>query len=299
MAIEIIIDGISDLNPNNPLAGGKRSEGDDHMRLTKRSILLSFPNILKPITSSEVELNILTGAVLTTAELNYLVNVTGPLQAQIDNPIIARTNLANVFTVLQTIRGSFQIQKILDQTVAGTDNEIQFLSVGSKNNGSTLRNINSVSPGFLELSRNNSFGSIASRVMCAGDGRVFLQNITNSAIVDLQATGSVEVTPSSGNKFTYNSVEVATLADTAALTQTATTMGTITAGNTISPPAGYTAAQTNFMVSISSTGSPPSAGDLVESFSCSVTSSGVTSGTVGYPGGTNIPILNYIAVGIK
>jgi hypothetical protein len=62
---------ISSLNSSNPAAGDDRSQGDDHLRLIKATILATFPNI--------------TGAVTPThTELNYVDGVTSAIQTQID-----------------------------------------------------------------------------------------------------------------------------------------------------------------------------------------------------------------------
>jgi hypothetical protein len=62
---------ISSLNSSNPVVGDAKTEGDDHIRLIKATLLATFPNI--------------TGAVTPThTELNYVDGVTSALQTQID-----------------------------------------------------------------------------------------------------------------------------------------------------------------------------------------------------------------------
>jgi hypothetical protein len=62
---------ISSLNSANPVTGDNKTEGDDHIRLIKSTILATFPNI--------------TGAVTPThTELNYVDGVTSAIQTQID-----------------------------------------------------------------------------------------------------------------------------------------------------------------------------------------------------------------------
>lgn len=63
---------ISGLVSTNPLPSDPKSQGDDHIRLIKSTILATFPNI--------------TGAVTATqAELNYISGVTSGIQGQIDS----------------------------------------------------------------------------------------------------------------------------------------------------------------------------------------------------------------------
>jgi len=62
---------ISGLNSSNPTYNDPRSQGDDHLRLIKATILATFPNI--------------TGAVTPThTELNYVDGVTSAIQTQLD-----------------------------------------------------------------------------------------------------------------------------------------------------------------------------------------------------------------------
>lgn len=62
----------SQLNTSYPAVGDPKSEGDDHIRLTKSAIKATWPN--------------LTAAAVTasTAELNHVTGVTSSIQAQIN-----------------------------------------------------------------------------------------------------------------------------------------------------------------------------------------------------------------------
>jgi hypothetical protein len=67
---------ISDLVDTNPTVADPRSEGDDHFRLIKKVLLLTFPNI--------------TGALTPThTELNYVNGVTSAIQTQLDTKLEA------------------------------------------------------------------------------------------------------------------------------------------------------------------------------------------------------------------
>jgi hypothetical protein len=62
---------ISDLVATNPLATDPKSQGDDHLRFIKSTLLATFPNV--------------TGAVTPThTELNYVDGVTSSIQTQLD-----------------------------------------------------------------------------------------------------------------------------------------------------------------------------------------------------------------------
>jgi hypothetical protein len=88
---------ISGLNASNPVTGDAKTEGDDHLRLIKSTLLATFPgvtgavtsthtelNLIDGLTSSAAELNILDGATLSTTELNYVDGVTSAIQTQLD-----------------------------------------------------------------------------------------------------------------------------------------------------------------------------------------------------------------------
>lgn len=45
---------IQDLDPNNPLAGDKKNQGDDHIRLVKALLKATFPNADRPVRFIEV-----------------------------------------------------------------------------------------------------------------------------------------------------------------------------------------------------------------------------------------------------
>lgn len=48
---------ISDLNASNPASGDAKSQGDDHIRLVKSTILATFPNITGAVTKTHTEIN--------------------------------------------------------------------------------------------------------------------------------------------------------------------------------------------------------------------------------------------------
>ena len=66
---------ISGLNANNPVgASDPKSQGDDHLRLIKSTVLNSFPNITGPVLSSQTELNLLDGVTGVTGTGNLVLS---------------------------------------------------------------------------------------------------------------------------------------------------------------------------------------------------------------------------------
>ena len=55
----------------NPTGTDPRSQGDDHIRLIKSTIKATLPNLSGAVSSTHTELNLLDGATVTTAEINY------------------------------------------------------------------------------------------------------------------------------------------------------------------------------------------------------------------------------------
>jgi len=66
---------IAGLNPNWPLGEDFIYEGDDQIRITKKAIQQSFPNIDGPVTATPAELNELAGvgSVWTTGDIKMAV----------------------------------------------------------------------------------------------------------------------------------------------------------------------------------------------------------------------------------
>ena len=60
----------------NPASTDGLAQADDHLRLIKSTIKNTFPSITGAVTSTQAELNVLTGSSATTADLNKLNGVT-------------------------------------------------------------------------------------------------------------------------------------------------------------------------------------------------------------------------------
>lgn len=68
---------IDDFNQNWPLGGDQANTSDQHHRLIKAGVLATFQNITGAVTATQAELNILAGALLSTADLNLLNGLAG------------------------------------------------------------------------------------------------------------------------------------------------------------------------------------------------------------------------------
>lgn len=66
MSVESSASNISQLNPNWPTAEDFVSEGDDHIRLLKKTLKQTFPNVKESVDISDVQLNSLAKTVSTT-----------------------------------------------------------------------------------------------------------------------------------------------------------------------------------------------------------------------------------------
>ena len=62
---------ISDLNAANPTSTDPKSQGDDHLRLIKSTLLETFPEVTGEVTASHIEINLLAGK-LTVADEEYV-----------------------------------------------------------------------------------------------------------------------------------------------------------------------------------------------------------------------------------
>jgi len=98
MGVETPIVGIWSLDEAWPLTTDSRREGDNHLRLIKDAIKKTFANVNAVVDCTDEELNILAGALVSTAELNYLQGATSNIQTQIDDPTIMHTDENNTTT---------------------------------------------------------------------------------------------------------------------------------------------------------------------------------------------------------
>jgi hypothetical protein len=113
---------IDSLNSANPTTTDNVSEGDDHIRGIKSTIKATFPNVTGAVNTTQAEANILDGATLSTAELNYVDGVTSAIQTQIN------TKLA---TAGGTMTGNLSLGDNV-KAQFGAGNDLQIYHDGSK-----------------------------------------------------------------------------------------------------------------------------------------------------------------------
>lgn len=83
MSVEQSASNISQLNPNWPTAEDFVSEGDDHLRLLKKTVKQTFPNIKDSVNISDVQLNSLAKTV-STSDTGTDLTINGNLVVQKD-----------------------------------------------------------------------------------------------------------------------------------------------------------------------------------------------------------------------
>lgn len=83
---------LDDLVDTNPASTDGIGQADDHIRLIKKVLKNTFPNITGPVLGSQAELNRIDGLTATTAELNKLDGYTGTVSDL--NKIVATTATA-------------------------------------------------------------------------------------------------------------------------------------------------------------------------------------------------------------
>ena len=104
---------INSLVATNPASNDPQSQGDDHIRLTKATLLATFPNITNAVTP-------------THAELNYVDGVTSPIQTQldakapIDSPVFTGTPLVPTADTGTTGAQAASLNYVIATALAGT-----------------------------------------------------------------------------------------------------------------------------------------------------------------------------------
>lgn len=88
---------IDSLVATNPVgATDPKSEGDDHIRGIKNTLLLSFPGVTGAVTATQAELNIMDGVTASTADLNATTNFEETISATTAEVTIPTTKTLNV-----------------------------------------------------------------------------------------------------------------------------------------------------------------------------------------------------------
>jgi len=83
---------LDDLVDTNPASTDGIGQADDHIRLIKKVLKNTFPNITGPVLGSQEELNLIDGLTATTGELNQLEGYSGTVSDL--NKIVATTATA-------------------------------------------------------------------------------------------------------------------------------------------------------------------------------------------------------------
>lgn len=122
---------ISDLDAANPNNTDLKSQGDDHLRLIKKALKASFPNVAGPVTLTHQQLNGLPGAIsmwpLAAAPAGYLV---------CDGQAVSRATYAALFAVLGTAFGAgdgvttFALPNYVDRMPIGAGSAYAAGSIG-------------------------------------------------------------------------------------------------------------------------------------------------------------------------
>ena len=112
---------ISDLNSSNPVgASDPKSQGDDHLRLIKATLLATFPNITGALSSTHTELNYLTGVTGTTGTGKLVLDTAPTLGAVTATSYdgIAAANLVDK-SAAETITGAWDLGVITATSYGG------------------------------------------------------------------------------------------------------------------------------------------------------------------------------------
>lgn len=124
MGLEVV-NVIEDLDPNWPLGDDPVSQGDDHIRNTKKAVQGSFPNLgPNPVTKTAEEINasgIPTGSMIITAAAGAS---SGYLLC--DGLAVSRTTYADLFAAIGVVYGdgdgatTFNLPDMRDHSPAGS-----------------------------------------------------------------------------------------------------------------------------------------------------------------------------------
>jgi len=139
---------ISDLEQTNPVSTDGLGQADDHIRLIKKTILNTFPNITGPVLATQDELNLIDGISATTTELNSLDGYTGDVSDF--NKLASVTATALELNTLDGLTATTAEINKLDGVLATTD-EINKLA-GITSSTTELNQLDGYSGNALDLS---------------------------------------------------------------------------------------------------------------------------------------------------
>lgn len=119
---------ISGLNASNPVhATDQVSQGDDHLRLIKSTLLATFPNINAAVTADPTELNYLDGVGGTTGSGNLVLSASPTFSGTLTAAAIAATTYdgiaaANLVdkSAAESISGTWTFTNLVGGTLTAT-----------------------------------------------------------------------------------------------------------------------------------------------------------------------------------
>jgi hypothetical protein len=113
---------ISGLNASNPIhATDQVSQGDDHLRLIKSTLLASFPNITGAMTASHTELNYLDGATGVTGTGSVVLSASPTFTGTLTAATLVATTYAG-------IASANLVDKSASETISGTTWDFQAIT---------------------------------------------------------------------------------------------------------------------------------------------------------------------------
>ena len=229
---------INSLNASNPVSTDGLSQADDHLRLIKSTIKSTFANIDGPVTSTEDDLNIVSGAAaagVTAAMFQHLNGVTSAIQTQLgfvvptggllmwtgavnavptgwllcDGSEVSQTTYADLYAVIGSTFGTpvtntnFILPNLVDKFVAGVGSSGTY-SVG------TTGGADSVTLTTDEIPAHNH--TATSTVTDPGHNHTYTQLIAGGPSGDSNHEGTPQTTNTSTS--TTGITVATTLADT-------------------------------------------------------------------------------------
>jgi len=188
---------ISGLNASNPVgATDPKSQGDDHLRLLKSTILNTFPGITGAVSASHVELSLLDGVLGVTGSGNMVLSASPTLTGT----IIAAALTASGLITAATFSGNGAALTALNATqlTSGTVPDARFPSTLPALNGSALTALNAsnLASGTVPDAR---FPSVLPAISGAA-----LTGITESQIADGSLLARVAGTETISGAWTYS-----------------------------------------------------------------------------------------------
>lgn len=199
---------IDDLVVTNPDGGDAKSQGDDHMRLIKKAIKNTFPNIAGPVTATQAELNKTDGVTVTPAEINMLASIGTTTVA---TQLAAKSNTSHTHSTYQaTITGAATTIDTEDLTASRalvsnssgkvavssvTDTELGYLSGASSALQTQITNLKKFDIQFnLDAGANGSYTIVQDAQFAFTIDSAYYQTESGTITVNVKYDGTNSVT---------------------------------------------------------------------------------------------------------